>query len=263
VPQPRLTAPRNRLAFLVGWFLLTLVSAASIGYAIWRATESDFNLESPEQARSMSAVQETATALPTSRVMRLKPDTPTAMPTERTDVAPTPIRERASNILSVVTDPNSSPERTATTPAGSPELITNGSFEEGTSAWYIEGGAGPVSGTSPEDGTTVLLIPAGGGYADQIVAVVPGETYQLRGSGRMTGEGDTGLLGVIYRDGSGSRLRRLKPASITFTETTFTEKLLVFTVPEGVADVYVYLYKEPGSAQFEADEISVQRIGNS
>jgi hypothetical protein len=76
----------------------------------------------------------------------------------------------------------------------------------------------------------------------------------------LSGEGDTGVLGVVYRDASGARLRLLEPPPITFTGTQFREKLLVITVPEGVADVRVYAYKESGPAQFEVDEISVQSI---
>jgi hypothetical protein len=145
------------------------------------------------------------------------------------------------------------------TPAA-PELVTNGSFEAGASAWYLEDDAGPVAAPTTVDGTMVLQIPSGGGYADQQVAAAAGETYQLIGSGRITVEGDAGTLGVVYRDAAGTRLTALEPPPMVFTRTRFRAKRLTLTVPAGVVDVLVYAYKEPGSGQFEADAISVRHV---
>ena len=258
--HPRLIEPRTRFAFVVGSSLLTLVAAALTGYTVWRVTESDFNLEPPSQVRSMGAVQETATAVPTSRVVRLTPVPVIATLAVSTEAALASTRERASGLLSAEPASTPSAQPTATARARAPELVTNGSFEQGASAWNVEDGAAPATGNLATEGTVVLPIPAGGGYADQMLAVVSGETYELRGSGQLSGEGDTGLLGVVYRDGSGNRLRDLEPRPITFTGTKFKEKLLVFTVPAEVTLVRVYVYKEPGSAQYEVDGISVRNV---
>jgi hypothetical protein len=242
---------------LVGWLLLTLVAAAVTGYTVWRATGSAFLFEGPDAVlpTETGQVEATATVIPTPRVIRLTPDfafatTPRPTATPALPSKPEPTKR------SVVASPSAPSEPT---PAA-PELVTNGSFESGTVAWYLENGAAPVAGTTVVDGTMVLQIPSGGGYADQRVSAVPGETYLLIGSGRVTAEGDTGRLGVVYRDAAGVRLTALEPPPIAFTRTRFRAKRLVFTVPAGVAEVLIYAYKEAGPGQFETDAVSVRQV---
>jgi hypothetical protein len=230
-------SPRRRFVAFSGWLLLTLLTAAAAGYAVWQMIGPTSQPEGPDHAPSTDTGQEQATVIvtPPPSVIRLTPD-PSATATPRPHTAaPTPSATRAG-----------------------PELVSNGSFEGGSATWYLEGGAAVVASTTAVDGSMVLQISSGGGYADQLLAMTPGDTYLLTGSGRVTAQGDSGILGVVYRDATGARLTALEPSPLVFTRTRFREKQLVVTVPAGVAEVKVYAYKEAGPGLFEADAISVR-----
>jgi LCP family protein required for cell wall assembly len=140
------------------------------------------------------------------------------------------------------------------------ERVKNGSFEQGTEGWYLESGAGPVSVADAPDGGAMLQLPATGGYADQALFTIPGTSYYLSASGRLTAEGDSGVVGVVYRDAAGTRLTDLEPKPISFTATKLRKKGLEFTPPEQVAKVSVYIYKDDGPAALDVDAISVRSI---
>jgi len=81
-----------------------------------------------------------------------------------------------------------------------------------------------------------------------------------RPTARLTAGGDTGVVGVVYRDAAGTRLSDLEPKPLTFTGTKLRKKGLEFTPPEQVAKVSVYIYKDDGPAALEVDSISVRSI---
>jgi LCP family protein required for cell wall assembly len=141
------------------------------------------------------------------------------------------------------------------------ERVENGSFEQGATSWYLESGAGPV--TVPDaapDGTAMLQVPATGAYADQSIFFIPETAYYLSVAGRMTADGDSGVVGIVYRDAAGTRLTDLEPTPITFTSTRMSRKGLEFTPPAEVAMVSVYAYKDDGPAALQVDEVSVRSI---
>jgi hypothetical protein len=102
-----------------------------------------------------------------------------------------------------------------------------------------------------------LRIERGGGLADQHLTLLPGNTYELSVWGRTDGGVDLGEVGVIYRDASWRRLQGLEPGDIAFTSTTYQKKTLVFTVPQSVAHVTIYVWKESGPAAFLVDDIAL------
>jgi hypothetical protein len=252
------TSSRRRLVVLVGWLLLTLVVAIGAGYAVWQMTGTTRHSEGPGRpsATGTGHGEAAASDIPTPKVIRLTPDPAFSLTASPATVE----REREPDKRSATTRARASSPPTPSAVRAAPELVSNGSFEAGTSPWYVEDGAAPVAATSAVEGAMVLQIPSGGGYADQHLAVIPGETFVLTGSGRVTVRGDTGMLGVVYRDGTGVRLSALEPTPIVFTRTRFRPKSLVFTVPAGVVDVLVYAYKETGSGLFEVDAISVHPV---
>jgi hypothetical protein len=257
------TSPRRRLVAIVGWLLLTLIAATAAGYAVWQMTGTGLHLEEPRRASSTGTEHVAATATvipPTPRVIRLTPDPSLAMTARPTTAIPSLASESEPNKRSITPEPRAASEPTPSATRVAPELVANGNFEAGPSAWYLEDGAAAVASTTAVDGMMVLQIPSAGGYADQRVAASPGETFLLTGSGRVTAQGDTGMLGVVYRDGTGARLTALEPPPLLFTRTQFRAKSLAFTVPAGVVVVLVYAYKEPGPGLFEADAVSVRHV---
>jgi hypothetical protein len=256
------TSPRRRLVAIVGWLLLTLIAATAAGYAVWQMTGTGLHLEEPRRASSTGTEQvaATATVIPTPRVIRLTPDPSLAATARPSMAASSRTSENEPDKRSVTPRPSVPTEPTPSATRVAPELVANGNFEAGPSAWYLEDGAAAVASTTAVDGMMVLQIPSAGGYADQRVAASPGETFLLTGSGRVTAQGDTGMLGVVYRDGTGARLTALEPPPLLFTRTQFRAKSLAFTVPAGVVDVLVYAYKEAGPGLFEADAVSVRHV---
>ena len=220
------TSARRRLVAIVGWLLLTLIAATAAGYAVWQMTDAGLHLAGPHRALSTATeqVEATATVFPTPKVIWLTPNPSLAATARPTTAAPSPTSESEPNKRSVTPRPSAPIEPTPSAIRAAPELVSNGSFEAGTSAWYLEDGAAAVASTMAVDGTIVLQIPSAGGYADQRLAAIPGETYLLTGSGRVTAQGDTGMLGVVYRDGTGTRLTALEPPPMVFTRTRFRAK---------------------------------------
>jgi hypothetical protein len=256
-------SPRRRLVALVGLLLITIITATAAGYAVWQMTGTAFHSEGTARASPTDTehVAATATITPTPRVIRLTPDPSLDLTARPTTTAPSLASHNEPDKRSITPEPSAPSEPAPSATSVAPELVSNGSFEAGTSSWYVEDGAAAVASTTAVDGTIVLQIPSAGGYADQPLAASSGETFLLTGSGRVTTQGDTGMLGVVYRDGTGARLTALEPPPILFTRTQFRAKKLAFTVPAGVVVVLVYAYKEPGPGLFEADALSVRHVG--
>lgn len=140
------------------------------------------------------------------------------------------------------------------------ERITDGGFEEASTAWYVEDGAGPVQAGDAHGGSAVMELPAEGAYAGQSIYFIPGTTYRLSGWLRLTAAGDAGELGVIFRDEAGDRITGAEPEPVRVEATDFAQVALDFTPPEGAARVSVYLSKEAGPGALQADDLSVRSI---
>jgi len=232
----------------------TAVSEQDEDYSLPTAISDAVNnlTPTPPTSGTVVAVVEAATIAP-------KPaSTPTPRPTS------TPVATSIPNVTAP--NPPTAPATATLEPTAVPtvlseiERVKNGSFEQGTEGWYLESGAGPVPVADAPDGGAMLQLPATGGYADQVIFTIPGTSYYLSASGRLSAEGDTGTVGVVYRDAAGTRLTDLEPKPITFTATKLRKKGLEFTPPEQVAKVSVYVYKDDGPAALDVDAISVRSI---
>ena len=277
-----LRLPRSRRRFAIWGFIAVVLAITTIaGATAWRILDTFDALHSrstPPPIVSGSVlggspdVQIDSGPALTSVASAGQPTaTPTATPTRTpwpTSIASdlvstsTP-KPRSTRTPTEAPEPTETPEPTPT-PVGTVlseiERIENGSFEAGLTPWYIEDGAGPVQVPDAVDGQFVLRLPAPGAYVDQRTFYVPGTSYLLTGWGRLTAEGDSGVLGVVYQDAAGTRLRDLEPDPIEFTRTKFTEGELAFTPPAEVASVLVYIYKAEGAAALEVDALSLRSV---
>jgi LCP family protein required for cell wall assembly len=187
---------------------------------------------------------------------------PVVSTANQNDVTPTQpnVRAETATPLPTATATATLEPTAAPTVLSEIERVQNGSFEQGATSWYLESGAGPVTVPDAPDGTAMLQIPATGAYADQSIFFIPDTAYSLSVAGRMTAEGDSAVVGVVYRDAAGTRLTGLEPKPITFTSTKFSRKDLEFTPPAAVTTVSVYAYKDDGPAALQIDQVSVRSI---
>jgi LCP family protein required for cell wall assembly len=188
------------------------------------------------------------------------PPASTVSPTAETtddiqDTPPSPTPEPSKTSEPTLTETASSPNSTPTVAISQIERIENGGFEHGNADWWIEGGAGSVE-TVSVSGTHALVIPAQGAWVDQRIFFLGGTTYRLSGWGKVGAAGDTGQIGVAYRNNDGERLHDLEPAPIKFASTEYTQQQLTFTVPDGVAEVKIYVWKPSGTGDFSVDDLS-------
>ena len=212
---------------------------------------SELDLTATPVPTATSTIAPTSTASPTAtatitNVIAVDPSIPAPAATE-TAVSeadedydlPTEIDVPVDNLTATPQPEPTAPTAEATV-LSEIERIENGSFEDGVTTWYLESGAGPVLVDDAPDGTTMLQIPAIGAYADQGIFTIPGTSYYLSGTGRMTAEGDSGVIGVVYQDAQQNRLPDLEPAPITFTSTKLARKGMTFTPPAEVVNVKIY-----------------------
>ena len=138
-------------------------------------------------------------------------------------------------------------------------LILNAGFEAGAEGWYLEG---PVEVTTSDShgGSTAIRLGSGevGSYISQrISSVAPGATYELSAWGKLSAAGEMAEIGLLFYGVNEDRLRAEEPPPLRFSSTDFAQQHLMFTVPSRVTNVSIYIYKEPGSAQFYADTLSL------
>jgi hypothetical protein len=139
------------------------------------------------------------------------------------------------------------------------EVVDNGSFEEGGNAWYLEGGA-RVAGIDAQSGHYALILPATGAYVDQTVTVVPGARYRLSAWAMLGATGDAAEIGVQFIDADGEQLTDREPGTLMVTESDYTRLTLVFTVPDGVTEVRIAIWKPSGGGILAVDGVSLRGI---
>lgn len=221
-----------------------------------------------------ASLAETSTMSPTT-VRRLPQPTITSTATVRPPI-PTPAATTSAPISTATTaatvepseTPSPVPTKTATaTPTTASaaervedetgeiiELVKNGGFEDGDEHWYLEGGA-RSAGVNAKSGQRALILPARQGYADQHLPLVPGTTYKLVASGRLGADGDIGEIRVSF-SGSNVPADSDEP-TLLFTKTTYMQHVITFTVPEGVEEAKLLVWKNEGAGIFAVDAISL------
>jgi hypothetical protein len=158
--------------------------------------------------------------------------------------------------------PTPTPTPGPATPAPiSDGIVRNASFEIGRSPWYLDGGAYRTT-QRVHGGGLAIALKADGGFADQVVTVAAGASYELSVWGAMSNAWDVGYAGVVFRDANGTRLTSLEPPMMEFTHNTYRQKAIQFRVDQRVAKVTIFVWKETGGARFYADDIEIRRIAD-
>ncbi len=138
-------------------------------------------------------------------------------------------------------------------------LISNGGFESGEEGWYVDGPVEVTTSNTHSDSTAIRLgSREAAGYMDQLIPLsAPGTTYQLSAWGKLSADGETAQIGIVFWGSNEDRLRNEEPTPLTFSSPEFVQQRLTFTVPSHVAEISVFVYKDDGSAQFYADSLSL------
>lgn len=248
--------------------LLSLLAAlaGSAGIAIVALTSRPTFSAGTSPAPSPSAVSTTAPAptvdseAPLSQATPsptpVSTNTPTASPTATATSTATPEPSLTSTRTPT---PTREPPPTSTPGVTADEIVENGGFEEGDRGWHLDGGA-RVAGIDVQSGHHSLILPAEGGYVDQVAGVVPGARYRLTAWGMLGAAGDTGEIDVYVLDHNGRRIASQEPPVLRFTETDYRHGTLDFTVPVDVTEVRITIRKSSGSGIFAVDDISIRGL---
>lgn len=128
-------------------------------------------------------------------------------------------------------------------------------FEGGLGSWSDWGNTVPDT-VEPRSGRTAARTGTGvGGIGLELSgALVPGRTYRYEVYARVGAPGLDVWVGVNFYRADGSALQR---QGVPVTSTGYQLYSLEFTVPEGAARSYVYVWKNEGDACVYADDVSV------
>jgi hypothetical protein len=148
----------------------------------------------------------------------------------------------------------------ATTPAApvtSTNLVKNPGFEEGGLNWEDWGNSIVVTG-SPHSGVNSLRTGTGeGGRGQSISGVIAGSSYTFSAWGRRSAAGsDYCQVAVEFRNSSGVTISTVRK---DVTATAWTQYSSTLTTPSSFSSVYVWVYKDPGSAYCFVDDFSLTK----
>lgn len=135
--------------------------------------------------------------------------------------------------------------------------LYNGSFEENLDEWFNWGNAEvEQNSTNARAGRNNLKVSSGGagGGCGQPVYLTPGQTYVVRAWGRNARQASPATdLGVQYKVGNGPT----QYAVLRFSEAEYAFKRTEFTLPTGVSEATVYVWKGDAANTFYADDLQV------
>jgi hypothetical protein len=132
-------------------------------------------------------------------------------------------------------------------------LVSNGSFESGTTGWINYGNASVVAGQA-SSGTSALSVgTAAGGVGQEVGGIVPGVTYRLVAQVKVSTASETAYVGVNFIDVSGASLTQ---NSVVVASTAYTTASLDVVAPPNAARALVYVWKNAGSGLAYADDFA-------
>lgn len=133
-------------------------------------------------------------------------------------------------------------------------LVSNGSFESGTTGWINYGNADVVSGQA-SSGTSALRVgTAAGGAGQEIGGIVPGLTYRLTAQAKVSVASETVYVGINFIDLSGASLTQ---NSVVVASTAYTTASLDVAAPPNAARALVYVWKNAGTGLAYADDFAL------
>ena len=137
--------------------------------------------------------------------------------------------------------------------SGGTNLVTNGSFENGSSGWNVWGGASVVEANASE-GSFAVMVTQNNGAEQTITGLQPNTRYTLTGSGKVTG---SNAMAIGVKD-YGSNEEYME-----FTSSDYTTKSFTFTTGFSSRSANVFVYKYLGTEVGYGDNIVVTEDSGS
>lgn len=150
--------------------------------------------------------------------------------------------------------------------SGGVNLISNPGFESGMTSWTAQGSSGSSAVVSAPSapvfaGSYSLEVGTGGMVVQDITAgLVSGASYTFTVESRLASASDlNGMVGIQFLDSNGSLLSQqtLVPLS-----TNWSEEVIGFVYPFGVAKAQVFVSKSSGASSLYLDNFSLIAQGS-
>ena len=126
-------------------------------------------------------------------------------------------------------------------------LVSNGSFENGSDSWNLYSGASRVDNNT-QSGSWAVKLGNNNGAEQKITGLRPNTTYRVTGWAKVTGP-NAMRIGVKRHGGNVKSYR--------FSSSTYTQGSFTFTTGFGATSAIVYAYKPKGDDAGYADNITV------
>lgn len=131
-------------------------------------------------------------------------------------------------------------------------LVENGRFQNGLNGWEDWGNTAVLEQTVNGQSMNAVKIGEDEGGMGYYISSQPGETYELSGWGKAESASVPAMLIVKSLSGHNKIL-----AQLDFTGSQYEKGVKTFTVPQGVTELIVYVYKNPGEGFGYVTDISV------
>ena len=138
------------------------------------------------------------------------------------------------------------------------ELLTNPGFEDNLDQWNTFRGSETTTTTDPFAGNLALQLSENGSGISQALDVIGGETYQLSGYAKYTGNLRSGL-GIDFWD---ANWNRIEGYSTQITNTDWQQYQLTQDAPGNAAHATVWSWKGGDSGSAFLDALSLQVIAD-
>ncbi len=142
----------------------------------------------------------------------------------------------------------------AAPPPASGNMIADGGFENGMSAWSNWGNAQVVAGAGTAGSKAMQVGTGAGGAGLTLSGIVPGTKYRLTAQVRVTDPADPVAIGFDLRTASGGFV--IGTRSPLVTSTGYTTVTVDFVAPEGSASAVVWVWKNAGSGYAYVDDMA-------
>lgn len=138
-------------------------------------------------------------------------------------------------------------------PPPASNLLSNGGFEAGMTGWVDWGNTQIVNGQA-NSGTAALSVgAAAGGAGHNVDGIVPGTSYRLGVSAKVSDASETVFVGVNFLDAAGSLVGSTHRAT---SSTSYTAISADVVAPPGAVRAVMYVWKNAGGGLGHVDDFA-------
>lgn len=176
-------------------------------------------------------------------------------------IEPTPILAPAPTTTTTTTTTLADGTLPAPVLASQSNVLTNGGFEDGNTAWNYHWGNAAVGISQPRTGRKGLEVSPNGGFSTQFLInrLNPNETYRVDLYAKLGVSTEDGHFGVTLKNATGGVI---SDRVIKITTSTYQMYTMDFTVSSTVTDASVYFYKNGGTSKLYVDDVNIYSVSN-